>query len=86
MNIKPICEYYANDANTNVRIYIIGDIIYIFAFYIMILSKILQFVKNNLDNIILFVIIVLFVLLSFATGYIIAKYQDREPVFINQSK
>ncbi len=48
------------------------------------LAKILEFVKTNLDNIILAVIIMLFILLSFASGYIIAKYQDREPIIINQ--
>jgi len=53
-------------------------------FYNDMLAKILEFVKTNLDNIILAVIIMLFILLSFASGYIIAKYQDREPIIINQ--
>ena len=55
------------------------------------LAKILEFVKGllawlkaNLDNVILIIIIMLFILLSFASGYIIAKYQDREPVLIQQ--
>jgi len=53
------------------------------------LSKILQFVKDSLgwskahiDIIILVVIIMLFILFSFASGYIIAKYQDRPPIQI----
>lgn len=50
------------------------------------LAKFWQFVKDHIDNIFLFTIIVLFILLSFALGYIIAKYQDRAPIIINQSK
>ncbi|OGZ63616.1 MAG: hypothetical protein A3A98_02775 [Candidatus Staskawiczbacteria bacterium RIFCSPLOWO2_01_FULL_40_39] len=46
------------------------------------LSKFLSFVKVNLNNIILAVIVMLLVLFSFASGYIIAKYQDREPIII----
>ncbi len=46
------------------------------------LSKILPFVKANLNNIILTIIMALFILLSFASGYIIAKYQDRAPITV----
>ncbi len=48
------------------------------------LSEILNFVKANLNTIILAVLVMLFVLFSFASGYIIAKYQDREPIQIYQ--
>jgi len=50
----------------------------------MILSKIKEFVKANLNNIILVSLAALFVLLSFAGGYIMAKYQDRKPIQIQQ--
>ena len=52
--------------------------------YMQILAKILQFVKTHIDAILLLLIIMLFVLVSFASGYIIAKYQDRAPILINQ--
>jgi len=52
----------------------------------MILSKILQFVKAHADTIILAVVTMLFILFSFATGYIIAKYQDRPPIQIENRK
>lgn len=55
------------------------------------LSKLLQLVKGlidwmrkNADHIILFAIFLFFGLFSFASGYIIAKYQDREPIQIQQ--
>lgn len=47
-----------------------------------ILAKMFQFVKANFNNIILFLLVMLFGLFSFATGYIIAKYQDKEPIKI----
>mgnify|MGYP001569342589 CR=1 len=50
------------------------------------IAKILEFVKTHLNTIILTAIVMLFVLFSFASGYIIAKYQDRAPIEINQSK
>ena len=46
------------------------------------IAKLLQFVKANFNNIMLVCMVALFVLLSFASGYIIAKYQDREPITI----
>lgn len=49
------------------------------------LPKISEFVKTHIDTMILCSIIMLFVLFSFAVGYIIAKYQDREPIIIHQS-
>ena len=45
-------------------------------------AKILSFVKAHLDTIILGSIVALLILFSFASGYIIAKYQDREPIKI----
>lgn len=48
------------------------------------LAKILDFVKAHLDTLLLVIIAMLFVLFSFAGGYIIAKWQDREPIIINQ--
>ena len=50
------------------------------------LSKFSQFVKTHINTIILTATVALFVLLSFATGYIIAKYQDRAPIEILNSK
>ena len=50
------------------------------------IAKILDFVKTYLDTIILAVLIMLFVMFSFAAGYIIAKYQDRPPIEIQQAK
>lgn len=46
------------------------------------LSKILDFVKKNLDTLILIVGVILFMLLSFAAGYIMAKAQNKQPVII----
>ncbi|OGZ72926.1 MAG: hypothetical protein A2908_04635 [Candidatus Staskawiczbacteria bacterium RIFCSPLOWO2_01_FULL_38_12b] len=54
--------------------------------YKMILSKIKEFVKAHIDTIMLIAIVMLFVLLSFAFGYIIAKYQDRKPIQIEVRK
>ena len=54
------------------------------------LSKIQAFVKNFLDkkfyDIILFIVIVLLMMLAFATGYIAAKYQSKEPIKIINTK
>jgi len=47
-----------------------------------ILSKIITFVKSNFNDIMLFIIVVLLIMLSFAAGYIIAKYQLKEPIQI----
>ena len=45
-----------------------------------------QLIKEHANTILLVVIIALFILLSFALGYIIAKYQDREPIIIHQGQ
>lgn len=78
------CQYREYE-HTN-RICIIGDVICIFAFYVMILAKLSEFVKVHIDAIMLMAIVMLFILLSFAFGYIIAKYQDREPIQIEVRK
>ncbi|XOB41851.1 MAG: hypothetical protein ACKKMS_00405 [Candidatus Nealsonbacteria bacterium] len=46
------------------------------------LAKILQFVKDHQDDIILLIGVILISLLSFATGYITAKQQEKEPIKI----
>ncbi len=48
------------------------------------LSKIKNFVKEHLNDIILLVGVVLISLLSFAAGYIAAKQQDKEPIKFEQ--
>jgi len=57
------------------------------------LSNISEFVKRQLDRIkphintiILGLLVAFLVLFSFACGYIVAKYQSREPLIIGQSK
>jgi hypothetical protein len=49
------------------------------------LAKIKDFVKDKFYDIILLVIIVLLVMLAFASGYIMAKYQSKEPIIIEQN-
>lgn len=44
------------------------------------LAKFLDFVKAHRVNIMLFIIVVLLVLFSFACGFIIAKYQDKPKI------
>jgi len=46
------------------------------------LAKILQFVKDHQDDIILLIGVILISLLSFATGYIVAKQQEKQPIKI----
>ena len=54
-----------------------------------ILAKISSFVKHfydrNVYDIMLFIIVALLILLSFAAGFIIAKYQEKEPIKIEQN-
>jgi hypothetical protein len=46
-----------------------------------------SFVKVHFNDIMLFIIVTLLILLAFATGYITAKYQSKEPIQItNQNK
>jgi hypothetical protein len=55
-------------------------------YYKDILTKILGFVKGFLDNnfydIMIFIIVALLIMLSFAVGFITAKYQEKEPIKI----
>ena len=54
-------------------------------FYKSILAKFVSFVKSHFNDIMLFIIVTLLILLSFAIGYITAKYQSKEPIqIINQ--
>ena len=46
------------------------------------LSEIKDFVKAHFNDIMLFVIVALLVMLAFSMGYIAAKYQTREPIQI----
>lgn len=46
------------------------------------LTKILDFVKENQDKIVLLACIVLIALLSFSLGYIFAKTQEKQPLRI----
>ncbi|KKP92375.1 MAG: hypothetical protein UR98_C0028G0007 [Parcubacteria group bacterium GW2011_GWA1_36_12] len=50
------------------------------------LTKIKDFVKAHFYDIILFIIIAFLLMLSFALGYIAAKYQDKEPIQIEKLK
>ena len=50
------------------------------------LSEIKDFVKTKFNDIILFIIVALLVLLSFAIGYITAKYEQKEPIKIEQTQ
>jgi predicted negative regulator of RcsB-dependent stress response len=52
----------------------------------MILSKIKQFVKDNLNDIILLVGVILISLLSFAAGYIAARQQEKAPLRFENPK
>ena len=44
------------------------------------LSKLIQFVKDHQNELILVVGVILISLLSFAMGYILAKQQEKEPI------
>lgn len=50
-----------------------------------ILARISAFVKLHFSDIIIFIIVALLIMLSFATGFIIAKYQDKQSIQIEQS-
>lgn len=57
-----------------------------FMFYDKMLSKISDFVKRNLDTIILIVVMAFLVLLSFAAGYIMANERNKQPIIIEDLK
>ena len=46
------------------------------------LSEIKDFVKAHFGDIMLFIIVALLILLSFAVGYLVAKYQLKAPIQI----
>ena len=48
------------------------------------LAEIRNFVKAHFNDIMLFIIIALLILLAFSAGYIVAKYQSKEPIKIEQ--
>lgn len=52
----------------------------------LILTKIIAFVNRHFNNIMLFFIVALLILLSFAVGFIMAKYQLKEPIQIEQAQ
>jgi hypothetical protein len=49
-------------------------------FHNFMLTKIIEFVKSHLDDIILLIGVILISLLSFATGFISARQQEKEPI------
>lgn len=49
------------------------------------LTKIINFVKINISDIILIIGVLLISSLSFSIGYITAKYQEKEPLSIEDS-
>lgn len=49
----------------------------------LMLSNLKKIVKESKSDIIILIIIILISLLSFAIGYIMAKYQEKEPIEIN---
>jgi hypothetical protein len=50
------------------------------------ISQIKDFIKKHFSDIILFIIIVLLMMLSFAVGYLIAENQLKEPLQIEYKK
>lgn len=49
------------------------------------LSKLKEFTKRHLNDIILLIGVILISLLSFALGYIVAKQQEKEPLRIEHT-
>jgi len=50
------------------------------------LTKIISFVKDHLNDIVLLIGVILISLLSFAAGYIVAKQENKEPTKIELGK
>jgi hypothetical protein len=50
------------------------------------LTKISEFVKAHFNDIILFIIVALLIMLAFATGYITAKSQLKTPIQVIQDQ
>jgi hypothetical protein len=55
-------------------------------YYKDILTKILGFVKLHFNDTMLFIIVALLIMLSFAIGFITAKYQTKTAISIEQTK
>ena len=51
-----------------------------------ILAKIGKFVKENKNELVLFITVVLISLLSFSFGYISAKLEEKKPIIINYNE
>ena len=49
------------------------------------IAKISNFVKTHFNDIILFIVVALLVLLSFAIGFLMAKEQQKQPIRIESS-
>ena len=52
----------------------------------IILTKISDFVKGHFNDIILFIIVALLIMLAFASGYILGKQQLKTPIQVIQNK
>ena len=50
------------------------------------LTKIKKFVKNNFDDIILIIAVILISLFCFSMGFIVAKQQEKPPLQFNYEK
>jgi hypothetical protein len=50
------------------------------------IAKIRDFVKAHFYDIMLFIIVALLIMFAFALGYIIAKYQLKTPIQIQQTQ
>ncbi len=50
------------------------------------IANISNFVKAHFNDIILTIVVTLLILLSFACGFIIAKYQQKEPIQIKEKQ
>ena len=50
------------------------------------LSKIIQFVKNNQSDIILIIGVILISLFSFAAGYIVGAWPVKEPIQLEKTQ
>ena len=50
------------------------------------LAKLKNFVKNNLNEILVLATVILISLFSFAAGYLTAKYQEKESIRIESSE
>ncbi len=48
------------------------------------LAKIINFVKKNKENILLFIAVMLISMFSFSLGYIIAKTEEKTPLKIEE--